>query len=169
MRILGLIADHTPFGGAAKDIAAAFGVQWFDGFAMDRSERELERLACAKGLHCDNSIVSEQVDAIVFFTGSAFSTDNEHIPIRSLTSDYIVLFPETAWGFEEDTPSISGEGLLQIAYMEYGKGRIVFSGEAAMFSAQRAGVENRPVGFNTTGARKNCRLLLDLMLWLGRK
>jgi hypothetical protein len=30
-----LIADHMPFAGAAADLAAAFGIRWANGFALD--------------------------------------------------------------------------------------------------------------------------------------
>jgi hypothetical protein len=41
-------------------------------------------------------------------------------------------------------------------------------GEAAMFSAQLAGPQKRPMGMNVPRAKQNCQLLLNVMHWLTR-
>jgi hypothetical protein len=71
--------------------------------------------------------------------------------------------PRTAWQFEKDTPTISAENLVQGAYMNYGKGRIVIFGEAAMFTAQLQG--KNKVGMNQKGASQNVQLLLNVIHW----
>lgn len=50
--------------------------------------------------------------------------------------------------------------------MEYGKGRVVMSGEAAMFTAQLAGPQQVRVGMNSPYAANNFRLLLNIIHWL---
>jgi hypothetical protein len=50
--------------------------------------------------------------------------------------------------------------------MKVGSGRAAFFGEAAMFSAQSAGPEQRPMGMNAPGAEQNYRFVLNLMRWL---
>ena len=52
---------------------------------------------------------------------------------------------------------------------EYGKGRVAVFGEAAMFSAQLAGPERRPVGMNKPEAPQNPQFLLNLIHWLTRQ
>lgn len=56
---------------------------------------------------------------------------------------------------------------FQLAYRDYGAGKVAVSGEAAMFSAQLAGPQRRPVGLNMPEARQNIALLRQLMAWLG--
>jgi hypothetical protein len=46
------------------------------------------------------------------------------------------------------------------------KGRVVMSGEAAMFTAQLAGPQQFPAGMNAPYARNNYRLLLNIIHWL---
>jgi hypothetical protein len=72
--------------------------------------------------------------------------------------------PQTAWEFSKDTPAISGENLVQGAYMNYGKGRVVIFGEAAMFTAQRQG--KNKMGMNQQSAAQNFQFMLNVMHWL---
>lgn len=49
---------------------------------------------------------------------------------------------------------------------EIGRGRVALFGEAAMFTAQRAGPERAPVGMNAPAAAQNAQLALNLVRWL---
>ena len=60
-------------------------------------------------------------------------------------------------------------GLVNGAFMSYGKGRVVLFGEAAMFSAQLAGDQKDKIGMNNPGASQNPQLLLNIIHWLDRK
>lgn len=53
------------------------------------------------------------------------------------------------------------------AYRTFGRGRVVVSGEAAMFSAQLAGPQQFPMGLNNPAAVQNIKLLRQIMAWLG--
>lgn len=79
----------------------------------------------------------------------------------------MVLLPERAWRFSEQTPRISTGGWLQGAVMRIGRGRLAVFGEAAMFTAQRAG-ENGEflMGMNAPAAMENAQFILNLMHWL---
>ncbi len=159
-----LIADHMPFAGAAQALAHSFGFEYANCFAFDNRRRNLERFYRGNGSLADNE-VTRGVDTVITFTGSAFKIPGGATPILAL-KNYTLLMPETAWQFEENTPSTPGEGFYQGAYMNYGKGKIAVMGEAAMFSAQLAGPNRNPVGFNRPEARQNNRLLLNLIHWL---
>ena len=74
--------------------------------------------------------------------------------------------PDTAWVFTETTPIVPVEGWYQGGVMPYGKGRVAIFGEAAMFTAQLAGEEQRRFGMNSDVAGQNLRFLLNLMRWL---
>lgn len=159
-----LIADHMPFAGAAHDLAARFGFEFENCFAFDMRNRNTERFLKSNKTLADNEI-TRGVDTVVTFTGSAFKAPKGAKPILTL-KNYMLSMPQTAWNFEEDTPVTPADGYLQGAYMLYGKGRIVVTGEAAMFTAQLVGPRRNPIGLNAPEARQNNELLLNIMHWL---
>jgi hypothetical protein len=57
-------------------------------------------------------------------------------------------------------------GLYHSVYFNEGKGRVVISAEAAMFSAQLAGVGKSKMGMNEPTAKRNPQLLLNIIHWL---
>jgi hypothetical protein len=175
-----LIADHMPLAGAAAALAAAFEVRFLDGFAVAAFEGDSPpRGAVAKptvfkatdGTLKDHPIVrgrdsSEAVDSVRSFTGQAFQAPPAAEPLLVLPADFILLLPEKAWQFDAQTRRMRVGGWLQGAVMTVGSGRAAFFGEAAMFSAQSAGPEGRPMGMNAPGAEQNYQLVLNLMRWL---
>ncbi|MCC6460688.1 MAG: DUF4350 domain-containing protein [Saprospiraceae bacterium] len=162
-----LIADHMPFAGSAHDLAMAFGVDYLNGFAMDNRHRADERFFKSnKTLR--NNAVTQGIDTVVTFTGSAFRLPKGAQPVLALQG-YTILLPQTAWQFEETTPYVDSKGLYQLAILPYGKGKVAVSGEAAMFSAQLAGPNRNPVGMNQPEARQNAQLLLNILHWLAAK
>lgn len=169
-----LIADHMPFAGANHDLAAAFGFDLLNCFALDNRHRTFERFYRGnKGLVSnpltDGASPDARVDTVVTFTGSAFKLAKGAKPILVLGAHYTVLSPQVAWQFEEDTPFMAGENLYQMAYLQFGKGKVVLSGEAAMFTAQITGQQRFPVGFSQPQALGNIQLLRNIMKWLGSK
>lgn len=162
-----LIADHMPFAGAAADLGKVFGFEFLNSFAMDNRRRSYERFTKAAGLLHETPLTAG-IDSVVTFTGSAFVIPEEATPLLSLDQNYTVLIPERAWEFTDETPYQSGEGLHQLAYRTYGNGKVVVSGEAAMFSAQLAGPQQVRVGLNDPEARRNIDLLRRLVGWLVR-
>ena len=73
------------------------------------------------------------------------------------------------WVFEEETTKFNVKGWSQGAFKEYGKGKIVAFGEAAMFTAQLAGPEKIKMGMNNEVAPENYQLLLNTIHWLDGK
>ncbi|MFN0214124.1 MAG: hypothetical protein ACKVT2_07695 [Saprospiraceae bacterium] len=161
-----LIADHMPFAGAAQALAKSFGFEFSNCFAMDNRRRSLERFYRSNQTLADNEI-TRGVDTVITFTGSAFRIPKGATPILAL-KNYSILSPQVAWQFEENTPTIASEGLYQGAYLEYGEGKIVVMGEAAMFTAQLTGPNRVPVGLNRPEARQNAQLLLNIIHWLDK-
>lgn len=165
-----LIADHMPFAGAAEGLAAAFGFQFQNAFAvlpnnsMEIFSRQNKRLkSCAI---TDGNSQAERVDSLLFFAGQAFYAPEKATVISALDSNYQVLFPQVAWQFHDTTRTLSGEGLVNGAYMNFGKGKVVVMGEAAMFSAQLAGSQQSKIGMNHPQAKYNPQLLLNIIHWL---
>jgi len=168
-----LIADHMPLAGHAEALAAAFGIRFQNGFAFDsarngritfrRADGSLAATAIANG-----RTAAESVDSVTTFTGQAFRLDPglEAEPLLVLADGYELFLPTVAFEFSEQTPRISAANLLQGATVRHGRGRIAVFGEAAMFSAQLAGPDQRPMGMNAPDARDNPQLALNVMHWL---
>ena len=66
-----------------------------------------------------------------------------------------------------DSKPVSAAGRAQGMAMNFGKGRVVFLGEAAMLSAQLAGPQQRKMGMNYPGS-DNRQLALNIVHWLSR-
>ncbi|WP_057937012.1 DUF4350 domain-containing protein [Algoriphagus resistens] len=165
-----LIADHMPFPGAAESLAASFGFKFYNGFAMKKGGNKAI-FSPGNGL-IENVITKgrdekETVTSVQTFTGQAFEIPKDATPIVVLDSKYELKMPQTAWQFEKDTPTISADNLVQGAYMNYGEGRIVLFGEAAMFTAQLQG--SHKVGMNQKSAFQNIQFLLNIIHWLDGK
>ena len=168
-----LIADHMPIAGNAEDLAAAFGVRFMNGFAFDsagggtfvfsRADRTLGDHAVT-----DGSAGGLRVESVASFTGQAFRVDPgvRSTAILTVPEGATLFLPRVAWEFDEGTPRIPADYLLQGAVVEHGEGRLAVFGEAAMFSAQLAGPERRPMGMNRPDASENYRLVLNLLRWL---
>jgi hypothetical protein len=169
-----LIADHMPIAGHTETLAAAFGVRFHNGFALDargngeitfrRSEGSL-----VPGLVADGRSAGERVEVVTTFTGQAFRLDPglDAEPLLLVPEGFEVLLPEVAWQFSERTPRIPAANLLQGALVRYGEGRVAVFGEAAAFTAQVAGPQRLPVGMNSPRAPDNARYLLNVLHWLG--
>ena len=177
-----LIADHMPLAGAAATLAAAFGVTFTDGFAVETYGADSERAAAfarptvfraADQTLRPHAIVrgrnaGESVTNVRTFTGQAFQAPAAAEPILVLPASFITLMPRTAWVFDANTKRVPAGGWLQGAVMAVGSGRAAYFGEAAMFSAQVTGADRRPMGMNAPGAEQNFQFVLNVMHWLSR-
>lgn len=169
-----LIADHMPMAGAAADLAAEFGFEFTNGFVIGKVKRGPAFFRQKDKTLSDNTITQgrnakESVQKIATFTGQAFRLPKDAIPILTFDDAYINLLPDTAWVFNETTVSQEVKGWSQGAYKKYGQGKLVVFGEAAMFSAQLAGPDQRKMGMNNSVATENYQLLLNVIHWLDGK
>ena len=172
-----LIADHMPLAGHAEALAAAFGVRFQNGFAFGSAANSgrngLITFRRADGtlpstVAADGRGGSERVDFVTTFTGQAFRVDPavDADPLLIMPVGSELLLPQVAFEFSERTPRIPAANLLQGALVRHGAGRVAVFGEAAMFSAQLAGPERRPMGMNAPDARENYRYALNVLHWL---
>jgi hypothetical protein len=165
-----LIADHMPMGGAAKDLAAAFGFEFTDGFVFHSVTKGFGRFDRNNGLEkneiTDGRLDVERVDSVFTFTGQGFKIPEHAKSILTFDQNYVNYLPEEAWKFSDDTEQISVSGWSQGAYAELGSGKVVMFGEAAMFSAQIAGPKKNKMGMNNEMAPQNYQLLLNIIHWL---
>ncbi|MTB52965.1 hypothetical protein [Lewinella sp. W8] len=161
-----LIADHMPFGGAAQELGQALGFAWLNVYANDGNRNFDFFTRAEKTLHSDP--ITEGLDSIVSFTGSAFALPPDGTPLLSFNDDFQVYFTNRPAVFSADVPRTSARGLHQLGYRSIGHGRVVASGEAAMFSAQLAGPNAYPMGLNNPAAANNIKLLRNLLFWLSK-
>ncbi len=169
-----LIADHMPFAGASEKLAKAFGFTFYDSFLFDENRRGIFDFSNENSLLGKHKIINgaekyEKIKSIKTFTGQAFEIPDKAISILKTNEKMRVHLPDTMWRFSEKTKSFSAKGLSQGAIMKYGKGKVAFFGEAAMFTAQLAGRNQFKVGMNAEGAGENYKLLLNIMTWLSLK
>jgi hypothetical protein len=167
-----LVADHMPFPGAAADLAAAFGFELMNGFAVQTEARTPIVFRRSDGSLADNAALgggpSTNVDSVVSFTGEAFKAPPGATSLMTLPEGVVSLNPRTAWQFADDTPRVDVGGWSQGAVVDFGRGRVAVFGEAAMFTAQLAGAEGLPMGMNAPGAGGNPQFLINLVRWLAR-
>ena len=164
-----LIADHMPFAGAARDLGAAFGLSWSNGFAMEPGLRGPMPFVRADGslpphVVRDGRSAAERVDSIYSFTGSAFRAPQGARPVLVLRSGVVSFEPQRAWQFSDSTPRQPAAGWLQGATLVVGRGRVAVFGEAAMFSAQLD--DGSRMGMNHPLARRNWQFVLNVLHWL---
>jgi hypothetical protein len=169
-----LIADHMPFPGAASEVANAFGAQFSNGYARDGRWRsgQVDLFEMKNGL-AESAITrgrndDERITSVATFGGSAFKPPQGATRILIFGTGSISAETTKAPGITPGAPKIAIDGWCQGAAWKVGRGRIAVFGEAAMFSAQRAGPDKRPMGMNAPEARQNHQLLLNVMHWLSR-
>lgn len=88
--------------------------------------------------------------------------------MRSLSFNSLSYASRQALQMENKTLTVPIDGWYQGAILSAGKGRVAVFGEAAMFTAQIALVNNQPAGMNSPSAKQNHQLLLNIMHWLTR-
>ena len=160
-----LIADHMPLAGAAAKLAAAFDVEFSDGFAVREPRSDQHDLFTRAAGTLRSHAITRGITQIRTFTGQAFLAPKAEA-LLVFPAGYVQLLPEKAWEFSARTPRIPVEGRLQAAVQKSGRGRAAFFGEAAMFSAQLAGPGREPMGMNSAGAGQNFEFVLNLLHWL---
>ncbi|MFZ1806146.1 MAG: hypothetical protein WAU36_02935 [Cyclobacteriaceae bacterium] len=166
-----LIADHMPLAGAAADLASEFGFTFTNGFVMKNnggipSLFTLDKGTLRSSVITEGRNTAEDVTEVATFTGQAFLIPNGAKPILQFQDDHTNILPDTAWRFHDNTKKQKVDGWFQAAYMKVGKGRVVVSGEAAMFSAQLSGPDKNKMGMNSPLATQNYQLLLNIIHWL---
>ena len=158
--------------GAAQDLAESFGFVFTNGFVFHKDNSRGPAIFSIENKGLQQNIITkgrdenETVSVVASFTGQAFQIPIKAQSILQLDDRYINMLPDTAWVFHNETKRLETDGWSQGAFSDYGKGRIVVFGEAAMFSAQLAGKEKRKMGMNNPVASENHQLLLNIIHWL---
>jgi hypothetical protein len=163
-----LIADHAPFGSAAQRLAGRFGITMHLRYARDDKNKDgwdNERLLFSRGnrLLAHHPITSgrngrETVNRVVTFTGQSLSGPP--------TCQQILKLSPEAYDWESRSVRYPARGHAQALACQIGKGRLVVTGEAAMFSAQ---VD--PLGFKfgmNRAGNDDRQFALNIVHWLSR-
>ena len=169
-----LITDHMPDPGAIADLAASFGIEVHNGYALRdalSSPGDPLVFSRADGTLADHPLTrgrdsSEAVTAVATFAGSAFRAKAPFQPLLLFPPGVRSWTPAAYWEFRPTTPNIDVGGWYQGGVMEYGTGRLAMFGEAAMFTAQVFENGRTRAGMNHELGRENYRLLRNVMRWL---
>ncbi|MGZ8331711.1 MAG: hypothetical protein ACXWUZ_00985 [Allosphingosinicella sp.] len=181
-----LIADHSPFGVAARGLAARFGVELGNGWVMARDGKgkisTQVTFSRENGLLPEHPITngrreSERVRVVRSFSGESLTLPRKARALLALPGDAREAPTrkdlDAAVTEPSDTNSVSVAGRVQGLAMTHGRGRVVILGEAGMLSAQLvklgSGENEREirVGMNYPGV-DNRRFALNLFHWLAR-
>jgi hypothetical protein len=178
-----LIADHAPFGATAANLAARFGVEMGKGYAWavdGDSPEPSTTIAHAR----DNSRLADHpitrgVTRVVTFTGQSLSVPPGATALLKFDTAYessAADVPADLAAFRQGKPTKARRltNRAQAVAFEYGKGRVVMTGEAAMFSAQvirftdaQGRAAEDKMGMNLAG-NDNQTFLLNILHWLTR-
>ncbi len=167
-----LFADHAPIAGAARDLGAVFGIVMMDVYANGGPGPDVFRTS--DGTLQPHPILRgrsrvEQIDSVMTFIGQAVQITQGWESLLIFGTDAVAKisleqsFQEGSWG---EWPVFSVAGWVHGAVREWGEGRVVFLGEAAMCSAQVSGAERNPMGMNDPRASQNAQFCLNVVRWL---
>jgi hypothetical protein len=173
-----LVADHAPFGDAAKLLASRFGVTLGGGFVFDTAHAfdgnaTMLVFSEANGLLGMHAILrgreaAERVRRVVSFTGESLSVPDGAVALLRLGPAAREAPTGNATNAGTGVPV---PGRAQAIAMPVGRGRLVVLGEAAMLSAQvlRYMDAGKPaefrMGMNVPGSDDR-QFALNLMRWL---
>lgn len=172
-----LVSDHAPCGRAAAPLAARFGVAMSDAYTEDPQHcdrrtgnpgfLEFSRTNGLLPAHpiTDGRHGGERVARVITFMGQSLS-----VPPGATA---LLVLADTARDYpSRNSPENAARrvtGRAQAVALEYGKGRVVIFGEAAVLTAQAAGRGSDPFRFGMDWAGSDDRkLVLNTMRWLSR-
>jgi hypothetical protein len=168
-----LIADHAPFGLAARPLAAAFGVDMAAGFVVVRQSGRITANIDFRGRQLGVHPIlagrdpSERVRAVKSFTGQSVGIPAGAVGLLLLPSGALGLFKQEDIQTLAQGGSVPGMhvgGRAQAVALSVGRGRVVVAGEAAMFTEQIIPDLGR-VGLT---AEDDQQFALNVLHWLSR-
>lgn len=177
-----LITDHPPFSAAAAALAKRFEVDITQGYTIDpskynkESEDQTELVFTREdGLLADHPIIrgrdaAEQIKRIITFTGTSLKGPPKSVALLRLSDAAMDVLPpdrKPSASPEDPLPEhkpTSAAGRCQGIALEFGLGRVVVLGDAAMLTAQ-VGFRGYRFGMNVSGV-DNRQLGLNVMHWL---
>jgi hypothetical protein len=165
-----LIADHSPYGAASAALAQAFGVHMHQGFTEIPNEKsDPMEFSRANRRLPDHAIISggdstSSVNVVYTFTGQSLDGPAHATTLLALPAHAIEYVPEHGGEGRVEMKEEKAGSAQGLAF-DYGKGRVVILGEAAMLTAQV--YKDDHFGMNTPGC-DNQRFALNVVHWLLR-
>ena len=170
-----LVFDHMPVAGASRDLAAAFGFEVTDGYAVDSNRlTDLSPPSVAEaggvvfyreeGTLADHPLTSG-IDSIATWTGSAFRVPSLAQSLLDLRSTFVSLLPDTAWVFSDSTPRLDIGGWSQGAVLGWNGGRVAVFAELGILVSPEQVTGSDPAGGGNPQSQ-NPQLLLNVLHWL---
>ncbi len=151
-----MIADHPPYAGSLRALAASFGFE-IEMYAAQHVPRE-EFFSFANGGLVDGPL-THGLPQIQTFYGAAFTAPAAATPLLRFDKSWTMLVTD------KPPRPMSGSD-LRGATLSVGKGRVVLLAEAGAWSAQLFGPKKRPMGFNAPSAEGNKRFIRNVVHWL---
>ncbi|WP_299364089.1 hypothetical protein [Winogradskyella sp.] len=168
-----LIADHFPFPEAISNLSKAFGFTSSNSFVIKKESKKgwysytkHEKTLTTIGTEI---IGKPKLDSIMSFTGHCFKIENKSaISVFDLNNDYMAILPKkyTNNGSEDIVMISDLTDWSQGAVATFGKGKVAFFAEAAMFTTQLYGKDKVPMGFNAPLAKNNTVFIQGILKWL---
>lgn len=169
-----LVTDHMPCGGSVSELAERFGINILNGFAIRRDGLP-EVFSKKKKTLLPSEITAHpgmEIDSVMCWGGTGFIVPSHAKAITVLGENYRIYLPSDVSQIKrrvaDTVPYISGMGLVNGAYLKFGKGRIVMFGDGAPFSAQLQGIKSEKRGMNHPSAGQNAQFLLNIIHWLDK-
>jgi len=176
-----LIADHSPFGATAATLAARFGVEMGKGYAWtvdgDNPEPTTTIAYSRESKSLGDHPITRGLTRVVAFTGQSLSIPDGATALLKFATAYEspgtnVSADMAAFREGKPTTARAITNRAQAIAFEYGKGRVVMTGEAAMFSAQvirftdpQGHATESKMGMNVPG-NDNQQFLVNILRWL---
>jgi hypothetical protein len=159
-----LVADHEPWGAAARKMAEAFGVEFHNGDAEDTPRQSPDIFQRADGtlaVHriTDGRSPEERIETVGTFMGQAFPKGDLE-PLLVMRKSMVLVEPKPGEGPENAKSRRPVGGWLQAGVRQLGKGRLAFFGEAAVLRILTAEADPR------VASLQNGQFALNLMHWL---
>lgn len=183
-----LIADHYPFGSAAKSLAAQFEVSMTEGGVFDSvySVPSSKEFVMYMNFSRNNGLLdsthaimkgkgaTNQIESVFTFFGQGLQGPPQAtslLPFSKFAQDFkaSVKTEMTDKGKRTTTnyvDPVSAYGKSQGLAMNYGAGRVVVLGEASLLSAQI--INKKKFGMNVPGS-SNSQFALNIMRWLAHE
>jgi hypothetical protein len=170
-----LLTDHEPIASAEEDLTKRFGIEVSKRVVLDQSNHlegfypGLIEYTRDNRLLADHPITrgrypSERVSKVLIFSGQS---------LKCSACSTILELAGTAYENAPTGEKISAAGRAQALALNFGKGRVVVTGDAGLLSAQlvtedvtgKGDIQTHPWGMNFPG-NDNRQLTLNIVHWL---
>ena len=172
-----LISDHAPAGEAAAQLSETFGVGMTNWWAEEPHSHDKETdtwgflvFSRENGQMLDHPITQgrnakERLTRVTTFTGQSLRPPEGSVSFLRLSEEA----REYPWSKSPDDRFRSAANLAQGVALDYGKGRVVVLGEAAVLTSQVARIPGQELHFGLDWpGSDNRQLALNIAHWLTR-